>query len=205
MKKLFKKNESGRSMVEMLGVLAIIGVLSVGGIAGYKYAMRQIAKNSFAEFLNYWGLTVEHIYSSDLINEMAIGSDTDDYWDNKDIVCSLGMFPKHYCEDEDKDYFLTDGKDVLTNNIYIFYSPWGHGIGLGVWPQPAKGTLNNSEKQEKIENCKEIVKIASSVFPDVEFEAPNYFSITDAAGALTGCEKAPVYFYIFPFWHKEGE
>ena len=30
------KNESGRSMVEMLGVLAIIGVLSVGGISGYK-------------------------------------------------------------------------------------------------------------------------------------------------------------------------
>ena len=27
--------ESGRSMVEMLGVLAIIGVLSIGGIAGY--------------------------------------------------------------------------------------------------------------------------------------------------------------------------
>ena len=31
--------ESGRSMVEMLGVLAIIGVLSVGGIAGYSMAM----------------------------------------------------------------------------------------------------------------------------------------------------------------------
>ena len=31
--------ESGRSMVEMLGVLAIIGVLSVGGIAGYSQAM----------------------------------------------------------------------------------------------------------------------------------------------------------------------
>ena len=30
-----KINESGRSMIEMLGVLAIIGVLSVGGIAGY--------------------------------------------------------------------------------------------------------------------------------------------------------------------------
>ena len=30
------KLESGRSMVEMLGVLAIIGVLSIGGIAGYK-------------------------------------------------------------------------------------------------------------------------------------------------------------------------
>jgi len=31
--------ESGRSMIEMLGVLAIIGVLSVGGIAGYSMAM----------------------------------------------------------------------------------------------------------------------------------------------------------------------
>ena len=33
------RGESGRSMVEMLGTLAIIGVLSVGGIAGYTYAM----------------------------------------------------------------------------------------------------------------------------------------------------------------------
>ena len=31
--------QSGRSMIEMLGVLAIIGVLSVGGIAGYSQAM----------------------------------------------------------------------------------------------------------------------------------------------------------------------
>lgn len=34
-----KTNESGRSMIEMLGVLAIIGVLSIGGIAGYSKAM----------------------------------------------------------------------------------------------------------------------------------------------------------------------
>ena len=33
------QNEQGRSMIEMLGVLAIIGVLSVGGIAGYSKAM----------------------------------------------------------------------------------------------------------------------------------------------------------------------
>ncbi len=49
-KKLY--TESGRSMVEMLGVLAIIGVLSVGGIAGYKTAIETIRINhvkSFAE------------------------------------------------------------------------------------------------------------------------------------------------------------
>ncbi|MBR1915306.1 MAG: hypothetical protein IJ830_02550 [Alphaproteobacteria bacterium] len=34
-----KNNQSGRSMVEMLGVLAIIGVLSAGGLAGYSKAM----------------------------------------------------------------------------------------------------------------------------------------------------------------------
>ena len=32
---------AGRSMIEMLGVLAIIGVLSVGGIAGYSKAMEK--------------------------------------------------------------------------------------------------------------------------------------------------------------------
>jgi len=40
-----KINESGRSMIEMLGVLAIIGVLSVGGIAGYSKAMSKYRTN----------------------------------------------------------------------------------------------------------------------------------------------------------------
>ena len=44
-----KKAETGRSMVEMLGVLAIIGVLSVGGIAAYTTAMNKHRAN---EILN---------------------------------------------------------------------------------------------------------------------------------------------------------
>ena len=43
---------SGRSMVEMLGVLAIIGVLSVGAIAGYSKAMMKYKLNKQAEQLN---------------------------------------------------------------------------------------------------------------------------------------------------------
>ena len=38
-RKDYVRLQQGRSMVEMLGVLAIIGVLSVGGIAGYSMAM----------------------------------------------------------------------------------------------------------------------------------------------------------------------
>ena len=40
-----KQNQFGRSMIEMLGVLAIVGVLSVGGIAGYSKAMEQFKIN----------------------------------------------------------------------------------------------------------------------------------------------------------------
>ena len=42
-------NESGRSMVEMLGVLAIIGVLSIGGIAGYTIAMNRYRANEIVD------------------------------------------------------------------------------------------------------------------------------------------------------------
>ena len=67
--------QSGRSMIEMLGVLAIIGVLSVGGIAGYSKAMTQFkidktieqissiaqgVKSSFALQGDYYGLYCAH-------------------------------------------------------------------------------------------------------------------------------------------------
>lgn len=42
---LMKMLENGRSMLEMLGVLAIIGVLSMAGIYGYTVAMRKYKAN----------------------------------------------------------------------------------------------------------------------------------------------------------------
>ena len=54
----FKKSQSGRSMVEMLGVLAIIGVLSVGGIAGYSLSMRRHRANQIADIAAKYALTV---------------------------------------------------------------------------------------------------------------------------------------------------
>ena len=53
-----KKNESGRSMVEMLGVLAIIGVLSVGGIAGYTMAMNRYRANEVVDYANKYAVIV---------------------------------------------------------------------------------------------------------------------------------------------------
>ena len=51
--KLLNKTQSGRSMVEMLGVLAIIGVLSVGGIAGYSKAMFKYKVNQTLDILSH--------------------------------------------------------------------------------------------------------------------------------------------------------
>ncbi len=47
-----RNNESGRSMVEMLGVLAIMGILSIGGIAGYTYAMNRLKANDIIDGVN---------------------------------------------------------------------------------------------------------------------------------------------------------
>jgi len=43
--KNYKRSQKGRSMVEMLGVLAIVGVLSVGGVYGYGVAMKKHKAN----------------------------------------------------------------------------------------------------------------------------------------------------------------
>ena len=47
--KLLKINEYGRSMIEMLGVLAIVGILSIGGINGYSKAMMKYKINKSIE------------------------------------------------------------------------------------------------------------------------------------------------------------
>ena len=53
-----RNNESGRSMVEMLGVLAVIGVLSIGGIAGYMMAMNRHHSNSIVAGVSARAITV---------------------------------------------------------------------------------------------------------------------------------------------------
>ena len=50
---MMKQNQFGRSMIEMLGVLAIIGVLSVGGITGYSKAMEKFKINKMIDEYSY--------------------------------------------------------------------------------------------------------------------------------------------------------
>ena len=53
--------EAGRSMVEMLGVLAIVGVLSIGGIVGYTKAM---AKYKLDKTLNQISMIITSVHTT---------------------------------------------------------------------------------------------------------------------------------------------
>lgn len=97
MKKFYNTNQSGRSMVEMLGVLAIIGVLSVGGLTGYSKAMSKYKTNKTQEQLqllisgirtlyatqpSYTGITITQLISvGTMPDDMIRGGTTDKAYD----------------------------------------------------------------------------------------------------------------------------
>jgi len=74
---LYKNEQSGRSMVEMLGVLAIIGVLSIGGISGYSKAMAKFRINKTMDQISMLVMNVRSLFSGSmdytgLDNKMAV-------------------------------------------------------------------------------------------------------------------------------------
>ena len=87
--------QCGRSMIEMLGVLAIVGVLSVGGIAGYSKAMEkfkinktideisQVISNTrtlYAQQENYYGLRPDIAINTKIIpDSMSITTTNNNY------------------------------------------------------------------------------------------------------------------------------
>ena len=77
------KEQSGRSMIEMLGVLAIIGVLSVGGIAGYSKAMNKFKTNKVADNVSMLVANIKTMYAQ---------QKTYDNLNNANAV-SLGVVP----------------------------------------------------------------------------------------------------------------
>ncbi len=112
------KNQSGRSMVEMLGVLAIIGVLSVGGIAGYNAAMDKIAKNNILELLNKLEIALE----AESLNPETIlvyDSSTDDELsqEQSEMLCHA-YFGAEACTDKKSAYI---GASESLGQVRTFY------------------------------------------------------------------------------------
>ena len=112
------KLSAGRSMVEMLGVLAIIGVLSVGAIAGYSKAMMKYKLNRQTEQIG------------SILDYVTINSDkfTLDFSMNFPVLLKkLGVIPVEMVK-EDSTYIY----DVFGNQVYLFLNNDGYASYYGL-------------------------------------------------------------------------
>ena len=144
-----KNAQSGRSMIEMLGVLAIIGVLSVGGIAGYSKAMMKYRINKTIEQITliagnvraFWGPQKNYIgvecYSSGsngtcppsgCMGVSGVNAQGDPTTANNGcpIVKKAKIFP-------DDMITVTDGKIMSITN------PFGGGVALNTYGKAKSG------------------------------------------------------------------
>ena len=105
----------GRSMVEMLGVLAIIGVLSVGAISGYSKAMMKYKLNKQTEQMNTIINTVVQYY-----DELKATDVSGESYYLLPLLKKLNVIPEDMYIKND-EYFI---KDVLAYNIaFIIIKP----------------------------------------------------------------------------------
>ena len=106
-----KSSQKGRSMVEIIGVLAIIGVLSVGAIAGYATAMRKHKINQHSHAVTYLlntliqmkssfpTSTTQNTYYGDILKNMNLLPDGINYVSNtmlRDKYFKLNMNALYY-------------------------------------------------------------------------------------------------------------
>ena len=68
-----QKSQYGRSMVEMLGVLAIIGVLSIVVVAGYRMAMSRHRANTISRYIAICSAFAQTASGSGNDDDLVIG------------------------------------------------------------------------------------------------------------------------------------
>ncbi len=98
-------NQSGRSMIEMLGVLAIIGVLSVGGIAGYSKAMTKYRINKTIEQISQIVANTRILYTNHTTYEGL----------NNKTAIQMGIIP----DELGTDYHSGILTNSLNGNVFI--------------------------------------------------------------------------------------
>lgn len=152
-------------MVEMLGVLAIIGVLSIGGISGYSKAMAKFRVNKTLDQISMLVMNIRSLYSAN-INYQGL---TDK------IAIQMGIIPRDMLPsgktEADASSIINayqgevriGAADVGGTNrsFYIIYSgltrdacvaiataDWGSQAGSGLQAIQIKGTANSTSKKQ---------------------------------------------------------
>ena len=100
---------SGRSMIEMLGVLAIVGVLSVGGIAGYSKAMEKFKINKTIEQVAQIATNIRTLY----VQQKSFSGL------NNTTAIQMGVVPDDMSTSGSSGYYGQDIATVFGGNVYI--------------------------------------------------------------------------------------
>ena len=101
--------QTGRSMIEMLGVLAIIGVLSVGGIAGYSKAMERYRINETIHQVNYIVQNTRDLFKTqpNLYGAMSFAATkmSNTNFANRQLADKAKIFPTSLIKNDYKNLF----------------------------------------------------------------------------------------------------
>ena len=140
----------GRSMVEMLGVLAIIGVLSVGGIAGYSKAMFKHKMNQTLDALSH---AFNRIVELDGLNTYALEIRTED-------IIKYGIMPD--CETKDV------GCQLPLKNVQLDINLWSNSYDGTDWALGGRvDVLISGNDRTRLETCNAILNSGiHEIYPD---------------------------------------
>ena len=130
---------SGRSMVEMLGVLAIIGVLSVGAMSGYSKAMMKYKLNKQTEQINSLLFAIT-LYKNDF------------------------KFTGETEQQQILPYFIKMGlvpPEMITNTESYIHDVFDNSLGIAMYPTEKRGVMAiNLTEPTQPEICVNLINIA---------------------------------------------
>ncbi len=151
--KNLNKVQIGRSMVEMLGVLAIVGVLSVGSIAGYSKAMFKYKMNKYALSYNTLLNDLLDIKNSlDTKGGKNEGGNTIHYYGN--FFKKLNKIPEGFKYVSDEEL-----KDMFNNSVLIYqYSKMSRYSNPEDFPGGIRTEIKANKEGQAI--CHQLLNIA---------------------------------------------
>ncbi len=144
---------AGRAMVEMLGVLAIIGVLSVGAIAGYGKAMMKYKLNKHAEAVN---MLINNVLS--IKDKLEHSGDNSTYYNQ--LLYKINLLPDGIIYQRDGNEPAKELRDIwFKNKIGVVWSKSKWTASDGTQGQDNVGVIsfNFNPSTEGHEVCRNIV------------------------------------------------
>ena len=141
---------TSRSMVEMLGVLAIIGVLSVGAIAGYSKAMMKYKLNKHAEQMNtVINAVARNVHSFDNLSANGTPNAI------TPIFIKMGEIPTEMVKSAGGEFIY----DIFGQRWQIFIGSDGSNLFLTSWLEDGSSFLS-SKSADSLAVCHNILTAA---------------------------------------------